>query len=120
MKCYSHPATDAVAVCKSCGRALCHECTAEVGRSCACRDRCEADVEKLNDMIVRGSSVYQKTSGVYVRSGVFLIVMGFLFAGFGVFVLGSEQPNYFFLILGILFAVYGAFQFLTAKRYKER
>ncbi|MGA2248287.1 MAG: B-box zinc finger protein [Verrucomicrobiota bacterium] len=30
MKCFNHPSVDAVALCKSCSRALCRECVGEV------------------------------------------------------------------------------------------
>jgi len=120
MKCYVHPETDAVAVCKSCGRALCHECVIEVGRACACKGRCETDVNILNDLAVRGSSAYQKVSGIYTRSGVFILLLGLLFTGAGLLVMRSDEPNYFLLIMGPLFAVYGVVQFFNAKRYREK
>lgn len=45
MKCFNHPYRDAVAVCRSCGRALCPQCTvpAENDRI-SCANQCEADV----------------------------------------------------------------------------
>ncbi|MGH8046727.1 MAG: hypothetical protein ACREKL_05740, partial [Chthoniobacterales bacterium] len=76
MKCFTHSQADAAGICKSCGRGLCHECVAEVGLSCACKNRCEADVARINDMVVRGSAVYGKTSGIYVRAGIFQLVLG--------------------------------------------
>src|SRR3990172_5096998 len=53
MRCFFHRDRDAIAGCKSCGRALCDECIVEVGKSLACRDRCEDDVRQLNTMIER-------------------------------------------------------------------
>ena len=120
MKCYVHPQIEAVAVCKSCGRAVCHECVTEVGLSCACKGRCETDVSILNDLVVRGSSAYQKTSGVYTRSGVFILLLGLLFTGAGLLVFNSNDPNYFMLLMGPIFVVYGVVQFFNAKRYREK
>ena len=70
MKCYYHQTVDAVALCKSCSRALCAECISEVGLSCSCRNRCEADVATLNDLVQRGRSAYQKASANQFRSAL--------------------------------------------------
>ena len=47
MRCYNHHEIDAVGICKSCGRALCPSCAAEVEKAVACRGRCETDVSTL-------------------------------------------------------------------------
>ena len=60
MKCYTHHAVDAVAICRSCCRALCPDCVAEVGTACACKGRCEERVTALNAMVVRGGSAYKR------------------------------------------------------------
>src|SRR5882672_10409620 len=83
MRCFYHGDVDAVAICKSCGHGLCHDCCAEVGTSSACRNRCEGEVESLNDMSQRNKSAFQKASGVYTRSGIFTTTMGAVFAGIG-------------------------------------
>jgi len=95
MKCYNHPNVDAVASCKSCARGLCHECIAEVGLSCSCRGRCEADVATLNDLVERGRTAYQKASATYFRSGVFITMLGAVFELLGtVGVASSKRPEW--------------------------
>jgi hypothetical protein len=42
MKCFYHPEIDAIGFCKSCGRAFCHGCGAEVFGVLYCRGGCEA------------------------------------------------------------------------------
>lgn len=79
MKCFNHSTAEAVAVCKSCGRALCHDCTTEVGLSCSCKNRCESVVATANDLMERGRTAYQKTSGLQYRNGIFIILLGVTF-----------------------------------------
>jgi hypothetical protein len=40
MKCYNHPEREAVAVCRACGRAVCHDCGPETENGFACQQRC--------------------------------------------------------------------------------
>lgn len=70
MKCFNHDTSDAVAVCKNCGKALCHSCTAEVGNVIACVNKCEQEVTALNELIRRNRSASQKTSSAYYKNAV--------------------------------------------------
>src|SRR4051812_35659364 len=103
MRCFYHGEVEAVAICKSCQRGLCHDCCAEVGPSSACRNRCEPEVEKLNSLLDRGQRAYQTNSALYRRSGALLTLMGVLFTGFGLYTSRYSEPNYFIIILGIAF-----------------
>jgi hypothetical protein len=47
MHCFNHAEEHAVAVCKSCGRGLCHDCTTEVEKAQACKGRCESDLAAM-------------------------------------------------------------------------
>jgi hypothetical protein len=123
MKCFNHSTVDAVALCKSCSRALCRDCIAEVGLSCSCRNRCETDVATLNDLVERGRTAYQKTSATYFRSGIFTCLMGAVFALLGAAGLmsgiGSEM-GYFFLVMGLLFIGWGVSHFVSAKKMRQK
>jgi hypothetical protein len=123
MKCFYHPTVDAVALCKSCSRALCSGCIAEVGLSCSCRNRCEADVATLNDLVERGRTAYQKTSATYFRSGLFTLLLGSVFLVLGVFGLVSGtggEWDYFLLLVGLLFAGWGVSQFVSARTMRQK
>jgi hypothetical protein len=123
MKCYNHPTVDAVANCKSCSRGLCRECIAEVGLSCSCRGRCEADVATLNDLVERGRTAYQKTSATYFRSGIFVTMLGAIFALLGIAaVMSGEQSvwSYFFLVVGVVFAGWGVSHFVSARKMRQK
>ena len=123
MRCFIHSELNGVAVCKACGRGLCHDCIAEVGTSVACRDRCEAAVARQNDIIERSQSVYPKTAATFVRSGVFTILLGSCFAwlGIGPILDGSSlSADYVFATLGALFVGWGIIQFWVAKKWRGK
>ena len=123
MKCFNHPTVDAVANCKSCCRGLCHDCIAEVGLSCSCRGRCEADVATLNELAERGRTAYQKTSATYFRSGIFIVMLGSIFVLLGLAGITSSEHsvwNYFLLFMGLTFAGWGISHFVSARRFKQK
>jgi hypothetical protein len=118
MKCFNHPQFDGIAVCKSCGRVLCHECYAEVGTGSACKARCESDVEDLNIIIKRSKSAYQKTGGAYRMNGIVMLILGlvFLFIGIIPVITGRGYATVLLAIMGLLFVIWSYFSFVSAKR----
>jgi len=108
MKCFNHSEIDAVGVCKSCGRALCHDCIAEVGLSCRCKGRCEAVVASFNDYAERNWSIYQKSSTVYWWTGIFALMFGIMLAGQGSVSFFSGKPGQALLTLVCGLIVIGA------------
>lgn len=123
MKCFNHPDIDAVALCKSCSRALCRECMAEVGLSCSCRNRCEKDVATLNELVERARTVYGKSSATYFRTGLFTLLIGavFILLGLSSFLSDHSSPSsYFLLVMGLIFAGWGISYFVSAKRMNQK
>ena|SRR5690242_9353635 len=123
MKCYNHSDVEAVGVCKSCGRALCRECIAEVGLSLSCKSRCESVVAAMNDLVERGSTAYQKTSATYLRNGIFISLLGILFSILGVLsFVGGDRTfwSYFLMIAGLLFLSLGVSSFVSAKKFRQK
>ncbi len=120
MKCYNHPEIDAVALCKSCARGLCHECISEVGTSISCKNRCEADVAAVSELLQRGRTAYQKTSNTYLRSGIFILLLGAVFLLIGIVSSVNSQPNYFLIITGALFVCWGISCLFSARRIGQK
>lgn len=83
MRCFYHHDHDAVGTCKSCARGLCPACAVELPHALACRDRCEAEVRALNQIIARNKTAYEKTSGAYVKTAVFYAAVGALLVAAG-------------------------------------
>ena len=103
--------------------ALCRDCIAEVGLSCSCRSRCEADVATLNDLVERGRTAYQKTSATYFRSGVFTTMLGAIFLLLGMVGVTSNERSewsYVLLSIGAIFAGWGVSHFVSARRMSQK
>ena len=88
MHCYNHSGSDAVGICKSCGRALCRSCVAEVEKIVACKDRCESDVAAMLS-INRNALQYAKSTKqarylgpvLFIVVGAMLTTMGLTYSG---------------------------------------
>jgi hypothetical protein len=50
----------------------------------------------------------------------FLLVLGSILVGFGVYDFGAQRTNWFFVGLGALFFLYGISQYFTAKRFRDK
>jgi hypothetical protein len=121
MKCFTHRNSDAVAVCRSCGRALCPDCTSEVGLSCACKNRCEPDVKRFNAMLAHGRpGPVNPASLVGYDRTIFLMAMGVAFVSFGLYHLGDHGPNWFLVVLGTAFGIFGVSQFLMTRKFRKQ
>ncbi len=62
MKCYNHPEENAVGLCKHCSKGLCKECLTDLSHGLACKNKHEAEVETLNELISRNQKLnfYEK------------------------------------------------------------
>ena len=123
MNCFNHSGVQGVAICRSCGRALCHECIVEVGKSTACHERCEAAVAKQNEIIERNSTVYPKTANTFLRTGVFTILLGVCFSWLGIEPIrrgSTDSANFVFAALGLLFVLWGIVQFWAARNWRRK
>jgi len=111
-------------VCRSCGRALCPDCVAEVGLSCACKNRCESDVARFNEMITRGrpgpANLPNPASLVGYDRVIFLMVMGVAFVCFGLFFFRDHGPNWLFVAMGLAFSIYGISQFFMTRKFRKQ
>ena len=118
MKCYYHRESDAIAVCKSCGRGLSADYAVDVGLGTACRGRCEAAVAELNTIIARSKTAYSKTGSAYRRSAVSILALGLIFTGFGVLpiIFSGNYGSSFMAVVGILFIVWSFFSFKSARQ----
>lgn len=123
MKCFYHPNVDAVAVCKSCGRALCHDCSADVSPGIACKGKCEEGVATLNKIIqydkTQIASFYQVQAKIYKACTFFLIFSGITFFVVGIIpVLEWKDPILgFAVVLGVTFFIFSYYMNKTAKQY---
>jgi len=125
MRCYYHQDKEAVGSCKSCGKGLCPDCAADVGKGLACRGHCEDDVRAVITLIDRNIKLSPKTAQILessrkVRSSAatFNLVIGVIFIAWG---LSDMERFSFIVILGACFFIFGVFGLLQARKAaKER
>jgi hypothetical protein len=74
-------------------------------------------------LVERGRTAYQKTSATYFRSGIFITLLGVIFALIGIVgVTSSERSewSFFLLFMGIIFAAWGVSHFVSARRMSQK
>jgi hypothetical protein len=123
MRCFYHAERDAVGICNSCHRGLCHDCIADVPPSIACRGKCENEVSALNVMRERGKTAYQKTATAYQRSAIALLLMGIFFLVIGILPTPGRNPCYGTLLalpLGLFLTLWASyFQYRSARQLSQ-
>jgi hypothetical protein len=131
MNCFYHHDQVAVGACRSCGKGLCRECTADLGKGLACKGRCEEDVEAViqlvdrNILLMKSPASRQKliaeSKATFERSiaigqgssAWFYLVFGVLFGCWGTF---GSSPSPFLTSMGALFVGYGGIILFRASR----
>lgn len=94
MKCYNHHDTDAVGVCKNCGKGICTDCLTDTGNGVACTNSCAEKMRTQRKKAIVVSAVagsiiivvgvmygyrgYVRQDWVIILFSVFIIVMGIL------------------------------------------
>ena len=104
MRCFYHQETEAVGVCKNCGKGLCSSCAVDLVDGLACKDRCEAKALALIDCIKATLSWRSEA----VVGGILLAVGGIGVLVYGAFEEAGSAPSVFFL------AVIGSFLLVWA------
>ena len=120
MRCFYHQDKEAVGSCKSCGKGLCPDCAADVGKGLACRGQCEEDVRAVVALIDRNIKLSPQTarileSGRKIRSSAatFNLVTGVIFVAWGI---TDTERFSFIIVLGVCFLAYGVFGLFQARR----
>ena len=121
MKCF-YSSSDAVGVCRSCGRGLSKEYATEFPKGLACKDKCEKDVEHLIALIERNvrlsgsaASIIRTSSSNIAMSGFFFLFMGIVFFYFGIKSRSFDLGTY----IGSGFIVYAGYMLIRAARLKK-
>lgn len=117
MQCINHNDQPAVAICMSCGCALCGACVHRtVGNRIVCSDSCAATLSSLLNASHEGVSRAARSNRV---TAWYLWLLGVTLLGFGAVILMSSRDLGFasyFLILGPVSIVIGFFYNRLGKR----
>lgn len=122
MKCFSHPASDAVAGCKHCCKGVCAACAIDTSHGVACSEACSTHVLQLASLM-KSTTV---ASNINKGMAAFLwpAFLGALGLAFVAEALLSGRPRANFgIIMGSLFVffgiVLGAVQYSWRKRSNQ-
>jgi len=116
MKCFNHPDTDAVGICKNCNKGLCQDCLTEVENGIACTATCIYEVKQLNSLINRNKDSYNTASGAHQRNAYIYLSIGLVFIVWGYLMDGFFG---FLTIMGAIFFIGAIFSFNNANKYKK-
>ena len=91
MKCFYHPANDAVGMCSQCGKTACPNCITDIGGAMICAS-CRSLLQEEEEQIQQEAVVNR---GAQIRSAKNRIIWSWVVAGIGLF---------FGIIAGLVFA----------------
>jgi hypothetical protein len=103
MRCFNHPDREAVGLCKACNKGLCAACTTDLDHGLACKNKHEAAVQLLENLITRSAKVYSVTPKSRFIAPLFYGFVGLIFVFFG-YAQGGILDLPF--LLGVGFLVY--------------
>ena len=118
MRCFYHPRRNALGICSHCQRGLCSECLALVDDRLACKNRHEAQVLAINQVLRRDMVQSQRMGAGYVRNAIFYGLAGALFCGFGAIqyrFLGLQAV--FFILIGLFLLYAGGANLAESRKY---
>ena len=119
MNCFHHRDAAAVGLCKACNKGVCPTCAVDVGQGLACRETCEDQVRRINELVDRNirispasEAMLGKHPRAYVGTGVFQLLVGGVFALLGqsmdgVFRMGITAAGALLAVFGAWYIVYG-------------
>jgi len=105
MKCFNHPEREGVAICKACGKAICHDCAQESKGGIACQQSCINSLSKRDELYSKQTAHLRNLQRMNFLSSLFSIGMGILFIYFSSQGFGLVYD--FIFLLGLGFTVYG-------------
>jgi hypothetical protein len=110
MQCFNHNDIPAVAICLSCGKALCKSCCIDVADYIVCSDICKSRV-------IKQMSIKEKGPRNYLFLSKLMIFCGILFAIVGIYHLSIFDK--YFLRSGIFMCVMAILSFVFARYLKK-
>jgi hypothetical protein len=116
MRCYIHSTSEAVGICRACGKGLCTDCAVDLGFGLSCRGEHEQRVA-ANDALISKSAQLQDTAGrAKYAAPVFFLFSGAVMGAYG---LMNSKADMFLVLLGGGFLAFGAFLFvMNCKAYR--
>lgn len=116
MRCFNHPDSEAVAICKHCGRGICRDCVIDTGCGLACSPACEEEVKSVHVMISRSKKMYPIAAKNQSRTAIWLVLTAALFIALGLLIRDDFRFTAFFIGMGVVMLLGSAFAFLNSRK----
>jgi hypothetical protein len=104
MNCFNHRDKPAIGLCRSCLKALCEDCLAELTDGLACKGVCGARVNMINRTLDSNAQIVDAARRQNRGAGIFTTLFGIAFAVFGVWAYFG-QSGFLACLLGAFAAV---------------
>ncbi|MBU1625963.1 hypothetical protein KKB18_01195 [bacterium] len=102
MQCFNHTDTPAVAICLSCGKALCKSCAMTSDASIVCSETCKSRLSMLRSLREKEPKQYMALSKFLFSLGLIFLLAGCLITlfqpgllGLGIFIILVSMVNLF-------------------------
>jgi hypothetical protein len=106
MRCFYHPDTEAVGLCKHCSRGICRDCTAQREGGLACQGKHEEMVDLISQLVGRNVRLSARSASTSLLAVIVYWGAGFVCS----YLLFRETAD----TLRLLFGVMAAVMFLAA------
>jgi hypothetical protein len=116
MKCFNHPESDAVGICKNCSKGICHECAVDIGKGIACKDTCVDDVKAINALIQNNRKTYSSMKPRSFIFPIFFMIIGLIFMIQG---FNSGKIDFAFY-MGICFIAFSIISLIANAKYLNK
>lgn len=118
MKCYKHRNSDAIGICKSCGKALCEECAVDLDFAITCPGDCEERASASHKLSANAIAVYSEQKRNKFVYPTFITALGLVFLMFGI--IQDCAINSFTVVAGFVFFAFGIMLFIIQIRLNKK
>lgn len=119
MKCFNHPQSDAIGMCKNCQKGLCSTCVVDVGDGLACRNSCEGKVRLLNKITEKSVQTLEVNATVYKGTSVFFFVLGIIMLLMGASKIFDHKSWLFETSFGLLCILFSFMSFSASRKLEK-
>ena len=118
MHCYNHSSSEAVGICRACGKGLCTSCAVDLGFGLSCRGDHETRVAANEALVSRATNVQDAAGRAKYAAPAFFGFSGIVMGSYG---LMQHRTDMFLVLLGGGFLVFGAYLLAVNRRaYRKR
>lgn len=117
MHCYRHAPTEALGICRSCGRGVCAQCVRDLEPSLVCSEQCEQRVRRSDALIANSEATFRQAR----RGSVVLVIFPPLL-GAVLFYFGLSERGWFNALtaMGSILVLFGIVIWWRQRRMRRQ